>query len=122
MPVGKVLLRNVIRHTGAHNKVRSAAAPCPPSPWRLFRLALPCARFCRRLLSAGPRGEALGIARALPRGVWEARGCRWPPVERGAGPAGVAGCDRAGEGGYTVRRGRELDEMNYETSLVSLSV
>lgn len=37
MPVGKVLLRNVIRHTGAHNKVRpwpvgeGAAGPGGPS-------------------------------------------------------------------------------------------
>jgi len=61
VPVGKVLLRNVIRHTGAHNKVRPGPAGGPGRCGVAGAVAV---------LSCRPREEPRGAAAGrLPRGV-----------------------------------------------------
>lgn len=112
VPVGKVLLRNVIRHTGAHNKVRAepaaAAGPLVPSLWCLLRLALPGARFCRRLVS---EWRGLGITRAASAGPGGAGASRRNGEQ---GRAECPGCHRAW-GGERVRvpEGRGLVQISH---------
>uniref|UniRef100_A0A8C2TT15 Uncharacterized protein n=1 Tax=Coturnix japonica TaxID=93934 RepID=A0A8C2TT15_COTJA len=65
VPVGKVLLRNVIRHTGAHNKVRpgpargNRSARKRPGKCLLGNLPLPLSRKVTLPLQAAQPAAAL---------------------------------------------------------------
>lgn len=122
VPVGKVLLRNVIRHTGAHNKVRPGpgagglsgplsslsaelllpgSAPCP----------LPRAAFVRGSERRRP-GHHRGVAGRRGRGP----GLPRPPRRSGERAQG-ARCDPTRWEQAPFPRGKELVEISCVNSV-----